>query len=60
MSEIQHIADTWTLEDYRRDYAAALAQDRLIAAKTILRLAGIAGYSEWVKEQKELMGWENE
>ena len=46
MSETKHIADTFTLEQYRRDYAAAVAKNRPLAAKAILRLARIAGYTE--------------
>lgn len=44
--ETKHIADTFTLEQYRRDYAAAIAKNRPLAAKAIIRLGKIAGYTE--------------
>jgi len=44
--ETKHIADTFTLEEYRRDYAAAVAKNRPLAAKVIIRLGKIAGYTE--------------
>lgn len=44
--ETKHIADTISLKQYRRDYAAAMAQNKPLAAKAIIRLGRIAGYTE--------------